>query len=248
MLGISTLSKAVPSNGILSTHLFIGMLAHEMRSQISGICTVSKMLLSENESKEDRCFYLSHVNALSMNVLHVLNNMMATSRFYNDNVAIKMAPARINIRHWLKLQIRQYDLISTLSSVKIKAHFRTTVPDYITTDEIKLGQIVKNLIDNAFKFAPSGTCISISVSSLSDGRLLFQITDHGKGIPAEKIHLLFQPFQSLEVGFSGTGLGLYVSKLYATLLGGDLLLGKNDKRGTSFLFMIDSQSSITTKQ
>ena len=248
MLGISTVSKVVPSNDTPSTQLFIGMLAHEMRSQIAGICTVSKMLLSEKESKEDNCFYLSHINAMSMNVLHVLNNMMATSRVNSDNVAFKMFPARINIRQWLKLQIRQYDLISTLSSVKIKAHFRTTVPDYITTDEIKLGQIVKNLIDNAFKFAPAGTCISIVVSSLSDDRILFQITDHGKGIPAEKIHLLFQPFQSLEVGFTGTGLGLYVSKLYATLLGGDLLLDKNDKRGTSFLFMINSQSSITTKQ
>ncbi|WPQ66599.1 ATP-binding protein [Chitinophaga sancti] len=131
-------------------------------------------------------------------------------------------------------------------SVKIKTNFRRTVPEYIITDEIKLGQILKNLIDNALKFAPSDTDILIHISSLGETRLLFQISNQGEGIPADKIPFLFQPFQPIDEGLGGMGLGLYISKLYAASLGGDLILANSDKKGTTFLFLIDTQFQATS--
>jgi signal transduction histidine kinase len=68
------------------------------------------------------------------------------------------------------------------------------------------------------------------------------VSDQGRGIPTDKTHLLFQPFQLLDQGFAGTGLGLYISKLYATSLGGDIMLGSNDERGATFLLLISTQA------
>lgn len=220
---------------------FMGMLAHEMRTQIAGICTASKMLLNEKESRKNTVFYLSHINSMSVNVLHVLNNMMATTTIGDGKLSTNIVSKRIQIRQWLKDQIQQYRLITATRSVKIKISLRRAVPDFIMTDEIKLGQILKNLIDNALKFAPSDSDVLIHISSLGETRLLFQISDHGKGIPADKIPFLFQPFQPIDEGLGGMGLGLYISKLYAISLGGDLMLAKSDKKGTTFLFLIDTQ-------
>jgi len=125
---------------------FMGMLAHEMRTQIAGICTASNMLLNGKDSRKNREFYLSHINSMGINVLHVLNNMMAKSNIQDGKLAVKMLLKRIQIRQWLKDQIQQYKLITAIRSVKIKINFRRTVPEYIITDEIKLGQILKNCL------------------------------------------------------------------------------------------------------
>lgn len=234
-------SKVIPAADSQTMQIFMGMLAHEMRTQIAGICTASNLLLHETESRKNKNFYLSHINSMSINVLHVLNNMMATSTIEDGKLAIRALPKRIQIRHWLKEQILQYKLITAIRSVKIKTNFRRNVPEYITTDEVKLGQILKNLIDNALKFAPANTNICIYICSLRENRLFLQISDSGQGIPADKIPFLFQPFRSIDEGLGGMGLGLYISKLYAASLGGDLMLAKSDTSGTSFLVLINTQ-------
>ncbi|OMP75288.1 sensor histidine kinase KdpD [[Flexibacter] sp. ATCC 35208] len=220
---------------------FMGMLAHEMRTQIAGICTASKMLLNEKEYRKNTNFYLSHINCMSVNVLHVLNNMMATTTIGDGRLSTNIVSKRIQIRQWLKEQIQQYKLLTSTRSVKIRISLRRAVPEFIVTDEIKLGQILKNLIDNALKFAPSDTDVLVCISSLGETRLLFQISDHGEGIPADKIPFLFQPFHPIDEGLGRMGLGLYISKLYTSSLGGDLMLAKSDKKGTTFLFLIDTQ-------
>jgi len=70
------------------------------------------------------------------------------------------------------------------------------------------------------------------------------VTDQGTGISADRIHLMFEPFKSFNSGFTGTGLGLYISKLYAQALGGDLTLANSDNNGASFFLQIVNQPSI----
>ena len=242
LVATSNPSESLPQANTETMQTFMGMLAHEMRTQIAGICTASNMLLQEKGSTKNKGFYLSYINSMSLNVLHVLNNMMASTTVGNAKLEVKSMQTDIQIRKWLKSQIHQYDLITAIKSIKIKVTIRRGVPEYITTDAIKLGQILKNLIDNALKYTPTGTIISISLNPLGENRILFMVADQGQGIPADKTHLLFQPFQLLDQGFAGTGLGLYISKLYATSLGGDIMLGSNDKRGTTFLLLISTQA------
>lgn len=97
---------------------------------------------------------------------------------------------------------------------------------------------MRNLVDNALKAAPQGTNITLSVNVVEEGRILFEVIDHGEGIPADKVDLLFKPFQLLDLGYAGTGLGLYISKLYAESLGGDVTLADTTKLGTTFLLSI----------
>lgn len=240
---LSYLPESTPPTDAEAMKTFMGMLAHEMRTQIAGICTASTMLLEDRGRGKHLQHYLSHISNSGQNLLHVLDNMMATATVGNGKLDIKLQYTRVQLREWLKLHLQQYGLIAAVRDIKLKTAVQRTVPEYITTDVIKLGQVLKNLIDNAIKHSPSSTHISIAINPLSDNRLLFQVTDQGVGIPADKTHLLFQPFRQLDHGLAGTGLGLYISKLYATSLGGDVMIGSNDKRGTTFLFLITHKTN-----
>jgi signal transduction histidine kinase len=242
MLMPSNPTKVATQASTDTMQIFMGMLAHEMRTQIAGICTASNILLQEKRNPKNKVFYLSYINSMGLDVLHVLNNMMASTTLDNVKLEVKSMQTSIQIRKWLKSHIHQYSLVTATRSIKIKLTIRRTVPEYITTDAVKLGQILRNLIDNALRYAPTGTIVSICINSLSDNRLLFMVSDQGCGIPVDKTHLLFQPFQQLDQGFAGTGLGLYISKLYATSLGGDIMLGSNDERGTTFLLLISTKA------
>lgn len=233
--------NAIPEVSTETTRLFVGMLAHELRTQIAGICTASNILLEEDPS--DRTFYLSCINSMSLNVLQVLNNMMASATIGCGTLDVKPILTNIQIRKWLKSHIEQYTVVAASRSIKIKLLVRCQVPQYINTDAVKLGQILRNLVDNALKAAPEGTNITLFVNVVEESRVLFEVIDQGKGIPQEKVHLLFKPFQLMDLGYAGTGLGLYISKLYAELLGGDVRLTDTGKRGTTFLLSIKNQAN-----
>lgn len=228
-----------PTVDIKTINLFLGMLAHEMRSQISSIYTISNMLLHEKRGAENCSYYLSYINSLSSNVLHVLNNMVATTDIDSAGIKLKANRSNIKIREWLRSHVRQYDLTTVGKDIKIRLRIERNVPMYITSDAVKLGQILRNLVANALKYAPDGTSVYIDLSSEQKKHLSIHVTNKGSIIPADKAHLLFRPFQVLDQGMAGMGLGLYVSKLYAATLGGDLVLGNNTK-GTTFSFLLSA--------
>lgn len=233
-------SDAIPEVNKETTQFFVGMLAHELRTQIAGICTASNILLEEESI--DRTFYVSCINSMSLNVLQVLNNMMASATFGSGTLDIKPILTNIQIRKWLQSHIEQYMAVAASRSIKIKLLVRCKVPQYINTDAVKLGQILRNLVDNALKAAPLGSNITLFVNAVGESCILFEVVDQGKGIPPDKVDFLFKPFQLMDLGYAGTGLGLYISKLYAELLGGDVKLTDTGKRGTTFLLSIKNQA------
>ncbi|MBW8685204.1 sensor histidine kinase [Chitinophaga rhizophila] len=224
-------------------HTFMGMLAHEMKTSISGICMATNMLLQDKLGARDNKFYLSSINAMGLDVLHILNNMMSSSMVNAGKLEIKPILSPIHIKKWLKSYIDQHNRLVKSKLISIKLTFNRKVPEYLTTDPIKLAQILKNLLDNAFQYSPVGGRISVFVGCVGESGMFFMVTDQGTGISPDKIHLLFEPFQSFNNGFTGTGLGLYISKLYAQALGGDLTLASSDNNGTSFFLRIVNQSN-----
>jgi len=141
----------------------MGMLAHEMKTSISGICMATNMLLQDKLGARDKQFYLSSINAMSLDVLHILNNMMTSSMVNAGKLEIKPILSAIHLKKWLKSYIDQQNTIVKSKLLSIKLTFNRKVPEYLTTDPIKLAQILKNLIDNAFRYSPVGSRISVFV-------------------------------------------------------------------------------------
>ena len=235
---LNHLPEPVLSNDAQAIITFMGVLAHEIRSEISAICTVSDMMresfrLRLSGQKEN----LSIIESSGYSALRILDNMMKTVLFSNGKLEIKPVNERIKFKDWLRLLVRKYDFMISLRDIKIKTDIGSNVPKYINTDPVKLGQILSNLISNAVKSSPHHSTVRINVKFYNSQQLTFLVTDQAGGFPEEKIPLLFRPFQQLEQGRAGAGLGLYVSKLCVTALGGKIM-AYNQDGGATFMFFI----------
>jgi signal transduction histidine kinase len=111
----------------------------------------------------------------------------------------------------------------------------------VSTDPVRLRQILLNLLVNSIKFTPRGF-IHFGYNMLDDNQLIFYVRDTGIGIAPEKHEEVFQYFRQLDAGQgranSGTGLGLAISRNLVTLLGGKIWLESEEGKGATFFFTL----------
>ncbi|GAA0551646.1 sensor histidine kinase [Chitinophaga japonensis] len=233
--------EPIHPNEVQAMHTFLGLLAHEIHSQIAGIWTTSGALLKERKMDADmQTVHFSQIHAASYNVMQVLDNMVDTAKFDHGNLALHPVHTRFLFREWLQPVIRPLEVIARSKDIKINVNVSDGVPEYFVTDAVKLGQVLGNLVNNAVKAAPLNTDVELYVYPMGNSHVCFEVTDQGKGIAEDKIHLLFQPFRQLEKGRVGMGLGLYISKLCVMALGGEIM-AYSQSRGTTFKFFITLQ-------
>ncbi|MCP4452309.1 MAG: histidine kinase, partial [Planctomycetes bacterium] len=124
----------------------------------------------------------------------------------------------------------------------------TTLPDFICTDELKLRQVLINLIGNAIKFTERGqVTVTVGYQTAAQdpdtgGCLQFAIQDTGPGMTATEQETLFEAFTQTEVGYKsseGTGLGLTISQRFIELFGGSIEVESTPGQGSVFRFSID---------
>jgi CheY-like chemotaxis protein len=122
------------------------------------------------------------------------------------------------------------------------------VPETVVGDQIRLKQVLTNLVGNAVKFTEQGT-VAVRVAPGPRG-ITFTVTDTGIGIPADKQDLLFQPFSqvddSLTRRYGGTGLGLVISREIVELMGGTITVTSVAGEGSSFSFTIPLDTAETS--
>jgi len=145
-----------------------------------------------------------------------------------------------DIKNLFKFQAKKKELCLSFKQ-------SSDIPQYIRTDEVKLRQILTNLINNALKFTEKGSVI-VRISTGKKGpdntdkeriTLNFEVEDTGSGIHPEDIEQLFDPFVQIHTGHGqkeGTGLGLSISLKFAQLMGGDIQV--ESKQGSGSLFKL----------
>ena len=129
-----------------------------------------------------------------------------------------------------------------------------TLPSIVIIDEKRVNQIVYNIIENALKFTSKGK-VSVNCISIGDTVLQISIIDTGSGISKDKQEKLFKIFENdKNYKSSGIGLGLYVSKMLAIKMGGDISFSSNEKVGSTFTLSVpfkvgfSSDISLMTKE
>ncbi|GAA0527932.1 sensor histidine kinase [Chitinophaga japonensis] len=235
---------AITATDTHTMETFIGILAHEIRSQIAAICSLSDIILyNQKMQATEQAECISAINATGYYALNVVENMTATAKYSNGRLDLDPHYKRFHFREWLKQLVQQFDRAVAAVSVKIRIDIANNVPENIITDQVKLGQVLYNLINNAIKFTRPATSINLNISLNRDKQLSFQVSDQGGGIAEDKLKFLFQPFKQLEKGRAGTGLGLYISHLCVTSLGGEIT-AFNENGGTTFSFFIPLRTEI----
>jgi signal transduction histidine kinase len=219
---------------------FVAVVSHELRTPLTSIQGYIKTLLqlSPDLQEEQRRSFLEAADRQSERLRRLIEQLLVVSRLESDAEPLVWQPvslARV-IAH-------------VVDELRPRAHGHTfdvrIPPDLpeVETDEAKLHQILSNLVENALKYAPSDTRVTVKCEPSVHGVVLV-VEDEGPGIPPDAHERVFERFFQVDSSHTrrvgGTGLGLYICRMMAEAIGARVWLARSDASGSEFsLFVPD---------
>jgi len=223
--------------------LFIAMMSHEVRTPLHGLMSTLSLLREEEKLSTEGERQLAIARTSARALLKIANDILDLSRIEAGGFSFENKP--FNPRRLVDEIIAEF--LATAQAQKLELSARTTdnVPATLVGDRDRIYQIVSNLVSNAVKFTPSGR-VTVRVA-YDDGVLTIDVVDTGAGIPAEKRETIFDSFVQADVAqsrrFSGSGLGLTISRHLAQAMGGSLRLHATGRSGSTFRLQIALERS-----
>ncbi len=219
---------------------FIAHVNHELRNPIGGIIGLNRLVL-ESELTPVQQQQLTIVQTTAENLLLLINNLLDLSKIEAGVMELEEKPFNIAstydyVHNVVALRVKEKGLFLTLS-------IADDVPSEVIGDELRLGQLLLNLVGNALKFTSTGG-ITVSCEKLSQTentiQLQFSVTDTGCGIDEPTRKKIFKAFvqasSSVARTHGGSGLGLSICKKIVKLMGGDIVVESEPGKGSTFSF------------
>jgi CheY-like chemotaxis protein/nitrogen-specific signal transduction histidine kinase len=224
---------------------FLANMSHEIRTPMNGILGFANLLRDPELDEEKRDLYLKHIDQSSKQLLNIIDDIIDISKIESGQLKITNRPVRINaildeIYSSFFHRIRgdapgQKKVDFNLKKGNEDADFT------LVTDDYRLRQIFNNLIGNAIKFTKEGH-ITFGYSVKGPRIVEFFVKDSGIGILQKKQRIIFDRFGQVSADnqdhSSGTGLGLPISKNLVKLMGGEMWLESEEKKGSTFFFTL----------
>ncbi|QQR58424.1 MAG: PAS domain S-box protein [Candidatus Melainabacteria bacterium] len=220
---------------------FVATISHEIRTPMSGLIGLAELLMHEPDHAElpemaQRMFKSSR------KLLDVLNSLLDFSKLESGRVLtenISFSPRAV-----LQEVVGLVSPLVQAKSLALETVISKNVPEQIFADEVKVRQVLNNLLHNAVKFTSKGK-IRIKIDRLEmegNDSISFSVKDTGIGIREEHKSMMFEPFVQADPSFTrkfgGTGLGLSICRHYVTLMGGSISLESTEGKGSTFSFTI----------
>lgn len=221
---------------------FLANMSHEIRTPMNGILGFAELLDDNTLTQERRREFISIISSSSKQLLTVINDIIDISKIESGQLII--SNVRFNLNELLhKVLVTFENIKSNTGKSQIKLILEEGFEDVdsnVMCDDVRLNQVLYNLLGNALKF--TGTGLVKFGYRHEEGKLLFYVQDSGKGIPADKQSFIFERFRQVEESntrqFGGTGLGLSISKGLVELMGGTLWVSSEENKGSTFCFTL----------
>lgn len=216
---------------------FVNNINHEIRTPLAAIAEYSNLVADcADEDKREYIRHFADIISLNTNLLLTLvNDMLELPSLENAKMNVCIVPS--SIQEICRLSI---DSIAKRVEPQVNLVFANyNEPDTtILTDPHRVEQVLLNILSNAAKFTEKGN-ITLSYKFSDDRtKVTFSVTDTGIGIPRGKEEAIFSRFEKLDSNTQGNGLGLYISRLLAELLKGDIRVDARYRQGARFTFTI----------
>ena len=228
---------------------FLAHLSHDVRTPLTHIIGFSEVLSQQDFEKINAKRYLDYVNNIKTsgeNLLASFSKILELVQLEGGDLILK--PEEVELDCIMKTALLRHNDSAKRAGIKLEIN----TPDNIMlkADKISLERMISNIVENSIRFTQSGGLIKINSWLAQDG-VVFEITDTGIGISAERLKDLDQPFVLGDAAFTkegGVGVGLAISRAIAHLNGGDLAIDSRPAIGTTVVISLPAIISLKTEQ
>jgi len=243
---------AVAEDASRAKTAFLSNMSHEIRTPMNAIIGLDSIALNDPDISEKTRDYLEKIGASAEHLLHLINDILDMSRIESGRMTLKNEEFSFS---------KLLEAINTMFSsqcqdkgLEYHCHINSAVDDYYIGDNMKLRQVLINILGNAVKFTPEGGTVELAVERKAkyDGKstLRFTIADTGIGMSQEFLPRIFDTFAQEDSSstnqYGSSGLGLAITKNIVEMMNGDIQVESEKGKGSTFLVTITLDDSART--